>query len=199
MRPLNPQSVSLLSNETQSRLDCGQLRLEPAITVLDWLFTPNLRLEKSMHGILLQASTRFYPRFTLPKNRSNGFGSYTCDSWHFHTTLLVNCELSVSLRLPLFGLALPHTHTPWHVIQNVRCTPEGAHLSITIRFHALLTPWEGYFSAFPHGTIFAIGLTTYLGLEIVVPQFHASFPRHAIQDTYKPSFFSPRGLSPSMA
>ena len=100
MPRLNPISVSLHSHVAQSRLDCGQLRLEPAITALDWLFTPSPRLEKPMHGELLQASTRFYPRFTLPRVRSSGFGSCSGDSWRFHTTPLVNCGLLVSLRLP---------------------------------------------------------------------------------------------------
>ena len=153
-----------------------------------------------MHGELLQASTRFYPRFTLPRVRSRGFGSYAGDSWRFHTTPLVNCGLLVSLRLPDFRrLALPHTYTPWHVIQNGRCTTEAAHLSITKRFHALWTLCEEYFSAFPHGTSFAIGLATYLGLEVVVPQLHTPFPRRAIQDTSTPALPPSTGLSPSLA
>ena len=188
------------SRAAQSRLDCGQLRLEPAITALDWLFTPSPRLEKPMHGELLQASTRFYPRFALPRVRSSGFGSCSSDLWRFHTTLLVNCELLVSLRLPdIRRLASPRKHTPWPVIQNGRCTRERAHLSITRRFHALLTLCEEFFSAFPHGTGFAIGLTTYLGLEVVVPQIRTPFPRRAIQDTCTPTIPLITGLSPSLA
>lgn len=99
----------------------------------------------------------------------------------------------------LLRLASPHTRTPWHVIQNGRCTTEAAHLSITRRFHALFTLCEESFSAFPHGTGFAIGLTTYLGLEVVVPRIRTPFPRRATQDTYKPSFPSITGLSPSLA
>lgn len=153
-----------------------------------------------MHGELLQASTRFYPRFALPRVRSSGFGSYASDLWRFHTTLLVNCERLVSLRLPdLRRLALPRTYTPWHVIQNGRCTTEAAHLSITKRFHALLTLREEFFSAFPRGTGFAIGLPTYLGLEVVVPQIHTPYPRRAIQDTFTSSFPVITGLSPSLA
>lgn len=90
-------------------------------------------------------------------------------------------------------------YTPWHVIQNVRCTSEDAHLSIAIRFHALLTLCEEFFSAFPHGTSFAIGLTTYLGLEVVDPQLHTPFPRRATQETHKPSRLLITGLSPSVA
>jgi hypothetical protein len=79
-RPLNLQSVSLPSPLSQPRLDCGQLRQEPAITALDWLFTPNPKLEEHLHVEPLQASTRFYPRFTLLRVRSSRFGSYPCDS-----------------------------------------------------------------------------------------------------------------------
>lgn len=153
-----------------------------------------------MHGELLQASTRFYSRFTLPRVRSSGFGSYSSDLWRFHTTLLVNCERSVSLRLPGFlRLASPRKYTPWHVIQNGRCTTEAAHLSITKRFHELLTLREEFFSAFPRGTSFAIGLTTYLGLEVVVPQIHTPFPRRVIQEPSTSSLPPITGLSPSLA
>ena len=111
MPRLNPISVTLHHRAAPPRLDCGQLRLEPAITALDWLFTPSPRLEKPMHGELLQASTRFYPRFTLPRVRSSGFGSCASDSWRFHTTPLVNCGLLVSLRLPDVSAVSLATHT----------------------------------------------------------------------------------------
>ena len=91
--PLNPQSVSLPSQLSRMRLDYGQLRREPAITGLDWLFTPSPRLEEHLHVEPLQASTGFYPRFTLPRVRSSGFGSGSSDSRHFHTSPLVNCGL----------------------------------------------------------------------------------------------------------
>ena len=153
-----------------------------------------------MHGELLQASTRFYSRFTLPRVRSSGFGSYAGDLWPFQTMPLVNCGRLVSLRLPDFRrLASPLKYTPWHVIQNGRCTTEAAHLSITRRFHALLTLREEFFSAFPRGTSFAIGLTTYLGLEVVVPQIHTPYPRRAIQEPSKSSHPLTTGLSPSLA
>ena len=99
----------------------------------------------------------------------------------------------------LHRLASPRKYTPWHVIQNGRCTTEAAHLSLTRRFHALLTLREEFFSAFPRGTSFAIGLTTYLGLEVVVPQIHTPYPRRAIQEPSTSSQSSITGLSPSMA
>lgn len=96
-------------------------------------------------------------------------------------------------------LASPRICTPWPVIQNGRCTSEDAHPSKTTRFHALFTLREEFFSAFPHGTGFAIGLATYLGLEVVVPQLGTPFPRRATQDTHTPSPPSTTGLSPSLA
>ena len=71
---LNLLSVALQLPLSQLTLDYGQLRQEPAITVLDWLFTPNPRLEEHLLVAPLQASTRFYPHFTLPRIRSTGFG-----------------------------------------------------------------------------------------------------------------------------
>ncbi len=91
--PLNPKSVALQDQSSQSRLDYGQLRQEPAITGLDWLFTPNPRSEERLHTATLQASTRFYPRFTLPRIRSTGFGSHSSDFRHFHTLPLVTYGL----------------------------------------------------------------------------------------------------------
>lgn len=92
-RALKPQSVSLPHELPQSRLDYGQLWLEPAITVLDWLFTPTPRSEEHLYVAPLRPSTQFYSRFSLPRGRSNRFGSYPCDYRHFHTSLLITCEL----------------------------------------------------------------------------------------------------------
>ena len=80
------------------------------------------------------------------------------------------------------------THTTYRACQ-----------SITIRFQALLTLCQEFFSAFPHGTKFAIGLNLYLGLEVDVPHFRASFPRYTTQELVKVFFASLTGLSPSSA
>ena len=79
-RTLNLISVALQSPLSRLEFDCGQLRQEPAITILDWLFTPSPRLEEHLLVEPLQASTRFYSDFTLPRVRSYGFGSYPSDS-----------------------------------------------------------------------------------------------------------------------
>ncbi len=84
-RCLSPQSVALPLKQPRLRLDCGLLRQEPAITRLDGLFTPIPRLPEHMHVEPVLASTRFYPCFTIPRNRSSGFGSNPSNSRHFHT------------------------------------------------------------------------------------------------------------------
>ena len=152
-----------------------------------------------MHVAPLQASTPCNRRFTLPTNSSSGFGSYPSDLRHFHTSPLVNCGLLVSLRVLFIRLPLPLRYTPWHVIQNVRYTPVGAYQSITIRFQALLTLCQEFFSAFPHGTNFAIGLDLYLGLEVDVPRLNAPFPRYTTQELVKVLNATLTGLSPSLA
>ena len=48
---------------------------------------------------------------------------------------------------------MPQRRTPWLVIQNERYTPVSAYHTITIEFRALLPPFYGFFSAFPHGTL----------------------------------------------
>ena len=112
--PLNPQSVALPPELSHKRLDYGQIWQEPAISELDWLFTPIRKLEEHLHVAPLQASTPFNRRFTLLKNRSLGFGSHPSDLRHFHTSPLVNCGRLVSLRIllldyPCHSDALPGT------------------------------------------------------------------------------------------
>ena len=90
------------------------------MTVLDGLITPIPKLEEHLHVEPLQASTKFYLRFTLLRNRSHGFRSYPSDLRHFHTSPLVNCGVLLSLRIPFFKLSSPLKYTPWHVMPNGR-------------------------------------------------------------------------------
>ena len=145
----------------------------------------------------LRASTTFYRRFTLPRRSSTGFGSYPSDLRHFHTSALITCGYSLSLRLPLYGLVSPLKYTPWPVIQNERCTLlriplylvgfEVFSLSVKSSFQRSLT------------VLYTIGFKTYLRLEAVVPQFHTPLPRSATQETLTAVQSSSTGLSPSTA
>ena len=100
-------------------------------------------------------------------------------TWHFNTIHLIACvKIGFPSHTSLTELCLPHRYTPWHVIQNGRCTTEAAHLSITKRFHALLTLREEFFSAFPRGTSTLSDLNLYLGLAV-----NSAIFMHPIRDT----------------
>lgn len=83
-------------------------------------------------------------------------------------------------------LLSPLKHTPWPVIRNVRYNSEEQYHSISTRFQVLFTPCYGYFSAFHHCTAYAIGLKTYLKLEVDASQIPAQFPMSGTQDTHTP-------------
>ena len=129
-----------------------------------------------MHTAPLLASTGFYPHFTMPWIRSTGFWSHPSDSRRFHTALLIACELvAFAAASSLNELTLPLRHTPWHVIPNVRHKPLGPCRSMSIRFQALLTPCQGFFSTFPHGTSMLSVLRRIYGWKLVPPNFPLRF------------------------
>ena len=107
-----------------------------------------------MHTATLQASTTLSSDFTLPKNRSTGFGSYTSDLKAF--SYLFPCELrkiGFPSSTPLLGLLSPLTYTPWLIIRNLRYNSLKPYHSVSIRFQDLLTLCHEFFSTFPHGTM----------------------------------------------
>src|SRR5829696_2020191 len=90
----------------------------------------------------VRPSTESYLRFSLAMDRSLGFGSTACDS--------TPSSDSLSLRLPLSGLTLPHTITRRLILQKARhrgprrgdtltaCKPTVSgtfHLSLTVLVH----------------------------------------------------------------
>ena len=59
----------------------------------------------------------------------------------------------------------------------------GCHHLVSGTFHPLT---KGFFSAFPRGTKYTIGLEKYLELEVDASQkIHAQFPMNATQETEK--------------
>ncbi len=115
---LNPRSVALPLQQSPSRLDYGQLWQEPAIFRLDWLFTPIPKLEEHVHVEPLQASTKFYLRFALLRNRSPDFESYPSDCAHFHRPaphfLRASCFRFGYLSYPRHSNKLPGTFFKTH-------------------------------------------------------------------------------------
>ena len=82
-----------------------------------------------MHVGPLQASTRFYPRFTLPWVRSIGFGLHASDSRPFQSAPLIACgHVAFAAASSLTELASPLICTPWHVIRNGLCNAVAPHM-----------------------------------------------------------------------
>ena len=194
MLPQKSSSVSLQLRQPRRRLDCGQLRWEPAITALDWLFTPTPRLEEQMHLEPLQASTTFYRGFTLPRRRSSGFGSNPCDLRRFHTSALIACGHLLSLRVPC--------SYPRHrgALPGSLFKTNDAHLSARISlslssFGLFELPSTGSFQR-SLTVLFAIGLKTCLRLEVIVPRIHTQFPMCATQDISTATPVPVRGYHP---
>ena len=195
--PLNPISVSLQSLPSRSALDYGQLRQEPAITALDWLFTPYPRLEEHLHVEPLQASTRFYSDFTLPRTRSSGFGSYSCDflalSYHSPRKLRVigfpmdaPCK-RIILATQINSLARYSKRT----IQRLNAVSHYSYL-VSESFHSLLRVLFN----FPSLYSYSIGLDVYLGLGVNATLIPAGYPTNSTLSTSTSSYIRIRDFHP---
>jgi hypothetical protein len=105
----------------------------------------------------VRASTRSYPRFTLPMRRSPRFGSAARDS----NALF---RLGFPTATP-HGLTSPRTATRRLILQKARGHPERLPRLVGTRFQALFhDPSPGCFSSFPHGTSSLSVTREYLGL-----------------------------------
>src|SRR6516164_9872107 len=93
----------------------------------------------------VRASTRSYPRFTLPMRRSPRFGSTARDS-----DALFRLAFATA---PPHGLTSPRTVTRRLILQKARGHPGRLPRLVGTRFQALFhDPSPGCFSPFPHGT-----------------------------------------------
>src|SRR6201994_110120 len=105
----------------------------------------------------VRASTRSYPRFTLPMRRSPRFGSTARDSDALF-------RLGFPTATP-HGLTLPRTVTRRLILQKARCHPERLQRLVSTRFQALFHDSSPEcFSPFPHGTSSLSVTREYLGL-----------------------------------
>src|SRR6266481_10102004 len=121
----------------------------------------------------VRASTRSYPRFTLPMRRSLRFGSTACDS-----SALFRLAFTTATRLPV-NLAT-HRNSQAHSSKGTQShhTPEGVTLLrlVSTRFQVLFhDPSPGCFSPFPHGTSSLSVTREYLGLGGGPPGFTRDF------------------------
>src|SRR5271170_2151179 len=116
----------------------------------------------------VRASTRSYPRFTLPMRRSPRFGSTARDSDALF-------RLAFATATP-HGLTSPRTVTRRLILQKARCHPERLQRLVGTRFQALFhDPSPGCFSSFPHGTSPLSVTREYLGLASGPARFTRDF------------------------
>src|ERR1700747_2582328 len=118
----------------------------------------------------VRASTRSYPRFTLPMRRSPRFGSTARDS----NALF---RLGFPTATP-HGLTSPRTVTRRLILQKARSHPPERRLPrlVSTRFQALFhDPSPGCFSSFPHHTSLLSVTREYLGLADGPTRFTRNF------------------------
>lgn len=105
-----------------------------------------------------------------------------------------------TLQSPCFGTEVQTPLTPRSV--GLASDPPGAFRScaytrIALWFHALFTRIAAYFSSFPHGTWYAIGLRRYLGLPVSCPASSRPFTNGRYSPAACAYAISSTGLSPS--
>src|ERR1700691_3443217 len=116
----------------------------------------------------VRASTRSYPRFTLPMRRSPRFGSTARDS-----IALFRLAFATATR---HRLTSPRTVTRRLILQKARRHPEGLRRLVGTRVQVLFhDPSPGCFSPFPHGTGSLSVTREYLGLGGGPPRFTRNF------------------------
>jgi len=130
---------------------------------------------KTFQRLLVRASTKCYLRFTLPMDRSPGFGSTPRDS---------NRPIKTRFRYGYTcnGLTLPRRVTRRLIMQKVRghslFRRSGTielPLLVGMRFQVLLTPLMGVLFTFPSRYWFTIGRQTVFSLGGWSPQIPTRF------------------------
>jgi hypothetical protein len=122
----------------------GEYELSPSLIGLSLLHTPR---PEAFQRLLVRASIRRYPDFTLDMCRSLGFASAAHDSAPYSDSLSLRLRAS-------WPLTSPYTATRRFIMQKARRhrtaaapTACGRMVSGTVSL-----PCPGCFSPFPHGT-----------------------------------------------
>ena len=148
----------------------------------------------------LQPSTRFYPRFSLLRLRSSGFGSQTSDSRPFQSAPLIACGLvAFASDSPLTGLSSPlDMHSLARYPQRTQ-----QRLSAAVFYDYWVS---GSFNSlsrvlfnFPSRYLYAIGLSTCLRLGVDASRLPAPYPRSGTLDAVSSFSRLLTGLSPCVA
>jgi hypothetical protein len=130
----------------------------------------------------VRSSTRSYPRFNLPMDRSLRFGSTACDS-------IALFRLAFATATP-HGLTSPHTITRRLILQKARGhvtpAPKGQ-LAPTACRHTvsgtISRPLTGVLFTFPSRYLFTIGHQGVFRLRGWSPQIHTEF--HGLRATWE--------------
>ncbi len=150
-----------------------------------------------MYVAPLRPSTQFYSRFSLPRSRSNRFGSHACDCGHFHTLPLIACghiafaspsPHQVRLATDMHSLARYSKRT-MHTHYQVR-TP-----LYVLGFRVFSHPVTGSFQL-SLAVLFAIGLSMCLALAVGACHLRSSYPRTTTRALPVPCLLRLRGYHP---
>ncbi len=161
---LSTQSVALPHNLSPLRSCCDKFRGEPAISSLDWPFTPIRRSsERFAHHYRFGPPPPFRGASTCPRidQLASGIPPMTPGERTSHLTSCDVARLLVSLRLRIYmlSLAIDQNSLARYSKRTIqRCsTLSGFFAStpyqlIAAWFQALLTSRQGYFSVFTRAT-----------------------------------------------
>ena len=174
----------------------GENQLSPSLIGLSPLSTGH---PPSFQPESVRSSTRSYPRFNLPMDRSLGFGSAPRDSF-----ALFRLGFPTA---PAHALTLPRSATRWLILQKARRhSPSGCpdgllRRLVGIRFQVLFHSPPGVLFTFPSRYWFAIGRQVVFSLSRWSCQIHTGF--HVPGATWDPGRetdrVSPTGLLPAVA
>lgn len=145
----------------------------------------------------LRPSTQFYSRFSLPRSRSNRFGSHACDCRHFRTPALIACGRVAFAAPPPYQVRLA---TDVHSLARYSKRTVHTHCQVrttlyVLGFRVFSHPVTGSFQL-SLTVLFAIGLSTCLALAVGACHLRSSYPRAATRALPVPCLHRLRGYHP---
>jgi hypothetical protein len=142
----------------------------------------------------VRSSTRSYPRFNLPMDRSLRFGSRWCNS-----SALFGLAFATATAHAL--TSLHHANSQAHSSKGTLSQFENCSNGLYAHgFRYYFTPLPGYFSPFPHGTSPLSVIEEYLGLTGGPAKFTPNFRGSVLLGvTQKSHELTSTGISPSMS
>lgn len=154
--------VALPHNLPRLRSCCDKFREEPAISSLDWPFTPIRRSsERFAHQHLFGPPPPFRRASSCPRidQLASGIPPVTPGEHTSHLTRRLRaCWFPFDSNIQYFNLATDQNSLARYSKRMMqRCSTKGffafaPHQFIVIWFQALLTSRQGYFSVFTHAT-----------------------------------------------